>query len=1068
MPNRSLLELADALVAAAARILKTAKNEEELKIGFEKALSRVLENLATAARPRYERFGGDKTTVYRGRPDAVHGQVIIEYEPPRAFASQSGVRRAFNQLTEYLKAQSQTFDPTALLGVGFDGARIFFVKCQTGPSSTTIRFLQEGPYPFRVEAARTLLAHLRALARSPLTAENLAAAFGPASQIAPAAISAFCDAFEHWGSERVRMFFDEWRRLFGIVYGERFGTHRPEEGEALADLYGAPKGLSFQQLLFSVHTFFALLMKLIAAEILMLKETAFGSSFSAGLAHASKEQLKHALEDIEEGGVYAKQGISNFLEGDFFRWYLDAFSPRLEEAVRETARALSEFEPATTLIRPEATRDLLKRLYQYLVPQQIRHNLGEFYTPDWLAELLLEQVGYRGDTRKRLLDPACGSGTFLVLAIQKARQYALAHKHPPLQTAKGILANIRGFDLNPLAVIAARTNYVFALGDLLEPLESVEIPVYLADAVLWPKRGGQEFLNFEGGDYARVKTSVGEFRVPSFWLAEGGRLMRRAAPVVEHAAKHGYSIAQALQRFKKEGVLFPPHEKVVADFYEHILELESQGKNSIWARFLKNAAAPMMAGRFDFVVGNPPWIRWGYLSKEYREATLPLWKQYGLFSLKGAAARLGGGEKDFSMLFTYVAADSYLAQGGKLGFVITQEVLKSKGAGQGFRRFEISKGEKTKDVPLKVLSAHDLVTVQPFEGASNKTAMIILKRGQETQYPVPYIVWQRKKGVGAVPTNLHLQTAKRLLRRTKLLAKPVDNRTGSWMTYSPDSERLQAIRGENAYQAKLGARAEPYGVYWLEVLRVMADGRLLVRNLTERGKRKIRQVEEVIEADRVFPAVRGADIRRWCATPGIYVLLVQDPERREPYPEDEMKKNWPSTYDYLVRFKDVLLTRGSRTVREFAERTAFYAMFGIGPYTVAPYKVVWKRMANDIVAAVISQHKTPFGHKTVIPTDTTALIATRHEHEAHFLCGVINSSPVREFIRSYSSAGRGFGAPSVMNHVAIPKFDPKNALHKEIAACAARLQTLAQENAAEELAKGEKQNDNLAVKILGL
>jgi hypothetical protein len=113
------------------------------------------------------------------------------------------------------------------------------------------------------------------------------------------------------------------------------------------------------------------------------------------LSHASKEDLLKQLTDVEDGGIYSKRGISNFLEGDFFRWYLEAFdSPRLEDAIRSITRILSEFEPATTTIEPEVTRDLLKRLYQYLVPDVVRHHLGEYYTPDWLAELVLDESVY--------------------------------------------------------------------------------------------------------------------------------------------------------------------------------------------------------------------------------------------------------------------------------------------------------------------------------------------------------------------------------------------------------------------------------------------------------------------------------------------------------------------------------------------------------------------------------------------------------------------------------------------------------------------------------------------------
>ncbi|GFP24637.1 hypothetical protein HKBW3S25_00075 [Candidatus Hakubella thermalkaliphila] len=963
--------------------MRLARTEEDLRVGFEKILDPLLKSIGLESKPRYERLGAEAKTIYRGRPDAVHGQVIIEYENPRAFSSDHVVLHAYQQLVGYMTAEARGHkaNPLGLLnrlvGVGFDGHSVFFVQYSRKKNGKMIEidrsaFTRRGLYPLNPESARTFLTYLRALTRLPLTAEHLTDKFGPKSDIAPMVVSAFADALEHWGDARVHVFFNEWKRLFGIVYGEQFSTQQAREVEALSRLYGIGKETDFQELLFSVHTYFALLMKLIAADLITLKEGTFTSSFSHQLTHTSKDELLEQLIDIEDGGIYAKQGITNFLEGDFFRWYLDAFSPRLDEAIREMTRGLSDFEPATTTIDPESTRDLVKKLYQYLVPQEVRHKLGEYYTPDWLAELVLNEVGYDGNTLKRLLDPACGSGTFLVLAIHRAREYGRVHKEPPLETAKRIVANIWGFDLNPLAVIASRTNYLFALGELADELRHLEIPIYLADSVLWPERAGQMELSPAGGEHVKIQTSIGQFHIPYIWVKDEGFLMRRAAPLVEEMAKGNYLASEAMERFKKEGLVFPPHESAVENFYTEILELEKEGKNGIWARFLKNAFAPMTAGKFDFVVGNPPWIRWGYLSQEYRKATLPLWQNYGLFSLKGHAARLGGGEKDFSMLFTYAACDYYVREGSKLGFLITQEVFKSKGAGEGFRRFRL--GETGK--PLKVLKAHDLVTVQPFEGAANKTAAIILKKAKETVYPVPYTVWQRRKGIGKVPTDATLEEALPLLQKKKLLAQPIGTPTGSWQTISEGEKRLATIEGENAYQARRGASTEPYGVFWLEIRQVLSNGNLIVRNLVERGKRNIQEVEEAIESDLVFPAVSGADIERWGATPKIYVLMTQDPQKSEPYPEYQVKSEWPRTYGYLTRFKDVLLSRGSKTVRQFAERTTFYAMFGIGPYTVARYKVVWKRMANDLVAAVISQYKTPFGYKTVIPTDTTSLFAT--------------------------------------------------------------------------------------------
>lgn len=81
-------------------------------------------------------------------------------------------------------------------------------------------------------------------------------------------------------------------------------------------------------------------------------------------------------------------------------------------------------------------------------------------------------------------------------------------------------------------------------------------------------------------------------------------------------------------------------------------------------------------------------------------------------------------------------------------------------------------------------------------------------------------------------------------------------------------------------------------------------------------------------------------------------------------------------------------------------------------------------MSDDLITSVISKFKTLISFKTTIPLHTTALIATSNEAETHYLCALINSKPVRDLIKSFSSAGRGFGTHSVMEHVGIPKFDP--------------------------------------------
>lgn len=363
-----------------------------------------------------------------------------------------------------------------MLGAGIDGEKIFFVRYSTPARKPKVidkdSFVLQGPHAFNVHSARTLLMNLRALTRLPLTADWLAQRFGASSRIAPLLVSACCDALNNWKNQRVSVFYNEWKRLFGIVYGESFTKMQEIEASSLRALYGVGAAVSFQELLFSVHTFFALLIKLIAAELVQLHDNPLSSSFCERLTHAKDEDFVRLLEDIENGGIFAKRGIQNFLEGDFLRWYLDAFSPRLKDAMREMTRELANFEMATTAIDPGSSRDLLKRFYQYIVPQEVRHRLGEYYTPDWLAELVLDEAGYSGNFKHRFLDPACGSGSFLVLAIQRAREIARVQKVAPRVAVEKILRNIWGFDLNPIAVIASRTNYLFALGDLVAEMPS--------------------------------------------------------------------------------------------------------------------------------------------------------------------------------------------------------------------------------------------------------------------------------------------------------------------------------------------------------------------------------------------------------------------------------------------------------------------------------------------------------------------------------------------------------------------------------------------------------------------
>ena len=1046
--NKSLYLLAEKLSADTEQLLIEASSEEDLRIGFEKLLEPIRRDLQLTVTPKYE-----KSIYSGGRSDAVHGQVIIEYESPRSFTSKRNVEHALKQLLVYLEGEAKGTDLNKLVGVGFDGAQIFFVHCSGEKEGFSLR----GPYKFTPESAQTFLIYLRALSRIPLSADSLALKFGPQSIIAPKAISALVRALKHWGNQtRIHTFFNEWKRLFGIVYGEQaIKEANGRETRALSRIYKVKEDVEFQEFLFCVHTYFAFLMKLITVELLTLRDSSLRSSLVFELAHASDQELKAYLEDIENGGIYARRGITNFLEGDFFRWYLDAFeSPELKDIIKEIARTFSDFEPATSILAPDSTRDLLKKLYQYLIPQEVRHSLGEYYTPEWLAELLMKEVGYSGDFRKRILDPACGSGTFLVLAIKQIKNRGEKEGVNPKILAQKILANVWGFDLNPLAVIAARTNYLFALGGLVDKLSYVEIPVYLTDSVLTSNRTKQNIF----GESLEVLTSVGKFGIPAEWVKNNFSLSK-ASTLIEEMVKNDFSEDEAIERLKKEQLADKRNEEVTKQFYSQILSLEKQGRNGIWTRFLKNAFAPVFAGKFDFVVGNPPWISWEFLSKEYREATNSLWEDYQLFPKTKVYGFI---KPDFYMLFLYASADYFLKKGAKLGFLVSQELFKSKGTGEGVRKFHIKKAGKY--LYLKVLKAHDLASIQPFEGVANKTAAIIIKNGERTRYPVSYTVWKRRKGIGKIPSDKTLDEVSPFLEKKKMKAKPVDSIISPWITYLKKEEGLFKVKGNNYYISLYGVETKPYGVFWVEIKEVLSNGDVIVMNLSGKSRMKIKKVRERVEKELIFPFLRGSDIGKWQATPKYYTFLTHD-STGAIILEGEMKKKFPRTYNYLLKFKKELLAVKAKSTKNAREKKAFYAMFGIYDGTFSKYKVIWGYMGNDIHAAVVSEHKTPFGYKMILPIYTTVFYPTDSLNEAHYLCAITNSEIARKLIKSFSSAGRGFGTPSVMKYVGIPRFNPENSIHKRLSEKSQACHQLKAQGKYKEVERVEKEIDKLVNKL---
>jgi len=163
--------------------------------------------------------------------------------------------------------------------------------------------------------------------------------------------------------------------------------------------------------------------------------------------------------------------------------------------------------------------------------------------------------------------------------------------------------------------------------------------------------------------------------------------------------------------------------------------------------------------------------------------------------------------------------------------------------------------------------------------------------------------------------------------------------------------------------------------------------------------------------------------------------MVQDPEKRRGYDEEWMQTNYPYTYGYLKRFEEVLreraafkryFTRKDKNGR-IVETGPFYSMFDVGIYTFAPWKVVWREQASTMTASVVG----PKDGKPVVPDHKLMLVDCASEDEAHFVCASLNSSIGQMVAVSYAVEIQM--DPHILEHIRIPRFDPKNPVHCRLA-----------------------------------
>jgi hypothetical protein len=466
-----------------------------------------------------------------------------------------------------------------------------------------------------------------------------------------------------------------------------------QKRELWARLLAAAFGRNFDgdDRLFIEHTYLVLTAEIIAHAVV-------GFDLRGGAIGAT---------DLVTGEEFRKASIGGVVEADFFDWPIE--TKQGIAFVDGLARRLARFA------WKDVEHDVLKVLYESVIDPATRHSLGEYYTPDWLAETIVDKV-VDDPLEQRVLDPACGSGTFLFWAVRKYFEAADAAGRTNREAVNGVVSQVFGIDLHPVAVTLARVTYVLAIGTArLQDRDPLTIPVYLGDSIQLNQ--STSVLSSAG---MTIHTTDGlelfarELNFPESLVADVGRFDRLVEDLATKAATRTASgkppaIAQTLTSY---GVTEDADRRMIEDTYVSLCHLHDHHRDHIWGYYVRNLARPVEFSRpqhrVDRLVGNPPWLRYNAMTASTQADFRRLTHERNLQAPAQVVT-----SQDLSGLFVARTTELYLRLGGRFGFVMPAATL-SRLQYRGFRAADFSSQTATTFIAFDTPWELTNVRPQPF------------------------------------------------------------------------------------------------------------------------------------------------------------------------------------------------------------------------------------------------------------------------------------------------------------------------------------------------------------------
>lgn len=1015
----------------------TAETEATIASIFEINLYEILNSVFNLKYyPQKEVPISTERHIKKGRIDSKIGALIIEFKHPSKLSTNKDKEIASNQLKNYLNGLNQQ-KYSDYYGIITDGLKCKFIYNQNNS-------IIEGPFEkISDKHLDQIIKIIILLDRIALTPDNLIKDFceGENNISKQLSISLF-KALKNKPAEKSLMLFNEWKELFKLAHDD------VSKQQAIKDRKQALKLIVNNDLenkddeyiaLYAIQTTYAIIVKIIAYKICskigFKKELIEFNKY----ANSSSEEIRTLLESLENGALFRDFGLNNLLEGDFFSWYCtnNQWNSEIWNVCKEIFSKLTQYENKNIILNEDNIQDLFKDLFMKIIPDKVRHSLGEYYTPSWLADNLISEAIdiLPVKTKWTAIDPCAGSGTFITVLIKRVLNETVNLSNK--ERLNEILNRVKAIDLNPLAVLTARINYFINIAHLITDDIEFEIPVYLGDASYVPSI--IKIDNIECFKYT-IQTIKGDINIVIPKSAcKNNLLFSKTMTSIEEDIKN--SDSEAIVNKFKDLIpledLTPPIKLGLNSLAKKFIELENNKWNGIWARIVTNFITTANLGKFDLIIGNPPWIDWKNLPIGYRERLKNICIEKHLFS----GDRITGGiNLNICALISNVASSNWLKDTGVLAFLMPNTILFQQ-TYEGFRHFRIGKSRLYFNKLIDWAKAGN-----PFNPVQQKFLSYFFtykEKNYEEGIPIIKYIKKRGKNLEQYQKSNFFSEVKDIFEIKNGYAGQIYSEKTSAFTCVNDRTELinlKKIVGDSYYKGREGIEFYPQEVFILNVDKDIQGHKdsIIVKNIQKnKSKYKIAEETFLLEKKYLQPLIKGIDIKRFHLNNSNYIVpFPYKNGDRSPISIKNLNKESPLLAKYLNKHKDVIEKQTNYNKKIIGNKydTEFYSLARIGIYSFAKYYVAF-RDNSKWGACVIGEIETPWGElkRPQFQNHAVSISQTKDGRfisfeEAHYICAILNSRIVTNYIYN-SSDSRSF---KIDPPIYIPPFNSQNIIHNKL------------------------------------